>query len=358
MGRFGAGRVKPPKRGGGGGSATPPPTTQLPLFTGAYIKGSNYNASWADSPFDLQGYGGGPNTTPTFEANAGKGISILHWGQQWRSNGVMQPFYSGDHQKVRDHGSIPMLDWTPWDLSTGTGTSQPEFTMSTINAGTWDTYIDSWATGAALWGKPLFVRPMWEMNGVGWFPWQPGTNGTTTTNYVAAWRRIVTRARAAGALNISWVWCPNINSVGTYPMTGLYPGDDVVDWVALDGYCKAGATNVTFANLFSASYNEVYTLASTSKPMMLGEWGCDDFTNVVGTKAQWYTDAFNTIKAGTFPRLRGIVYFNWDTGAGNMWRIETGTGAQAAYAAGISNSVFKANSYSTYSVAGAIPPPT
>jgi hypothetical protein len=71
-----------------------------PILWGAYVDGVPWDASKLSS----------------FEAKT-KGLSIIHWGQAWYRNGAYQPFFPKDFQTVRDHGSIPMLDWGSWEVA-------------------------------------------------------------------------------------------------------------------------------------------------------------------------------------------------------------------------------------------------
>ena len=127
----------------------------------------------------------------TFEAHAGKGASIVHYGQFWKSGGAMQPFYPGDHQRIRDHGAIPLLDWNPWDAGAGGSPSQPDFALGRIIAGDYDAYITEWATGARNWGHPFFLRFAHEMNG-DWYPWSENEERELGG---AVCRRLATRPR-------------------------------------------------------------------------------------------------------------------------------------------------------------------
>ena len=64
------------------------------------------------------------------------------------------------------------------------------------------------------------------MNG-SWFAWG---SAQPASDYVAAWRRSHDVANAAGATNITWVWCPNIDPADALtPCERLYPGDANVD---------------------------------------------------------------------------------------------------------------------------------
>ena len=91
----------------------------------------------------------------TFETRSRKKMSIIHWGQPWvMSNGTWGEFQTTYFQNVRNHGSIPMINWTSWRL--GAGVNQSSFQLRDIYAGTYDSYIRRWATAAKNWGHPFF----------------------------------------------------------------------------------------------------------------------------------------------------------------------------------------------------------
>ena len=86
-------------------------------------------------------------------------------------------------------------------------------TVTVVFDGDHDDYIDSWAEAAAEYGDPILLRPFHEMNGF-WYPWSVGVNGNTPETYVAGWRHVVDRFRAAGADNVSFVW--SINTLASF----------------------------------------------------------------------------------------------------------------------------------------------
>ena len=311
-------------------SPAPPPMAARQILWGAWIDGDAYGPTHYDPPWDM-------TAASIFEQHAGKTASIIHYGQFWRQGGALQPFYANDHQRVRDHGSIPMLDWNPWDSHAGGSNAQPEFALGRILAGDFDAYIRSWATGARDWGHPMFLRFAHEMNG-SWYPWSEGVNGNTAGQYVAAWRHVHNIFTSVGATNVTWVWSPNAIYPGSTPLTGLYPGDPYVDWVAIDGYnwgTNPGRPDVwkSFAQVFTPTYDALGALAP-SKPVMLAELGS---TEHGGSKAAWIADVLAQIPAN-FPRIGAVVWFNWNTDAD--WSIESSPSAQAAFATGIASSVF------------------
>ena len=337
--------------------STPTPTPITPpaegrIFTGALIRGETYgfkpsppapaSTPYQDSPWD-------PDTSDLFELHAGKGISIIHYGAPWRSGGVMQSFFTGPANLCLANGSYPLLDWSPWEVSPS---EVYPFTMAAIAAGTHDSYITTYAQAVGAWNKPLFLRPMWEMNGTWFEGWSPSASGgPSAANFVSAWQKIVGIFRTH-APKATFVWCPNVidNQAGTtvYPLTGLWPGASYVDWVGIDGYAWGSDNlNKSFTSTFSNSYSAITALSGASSlPMMLGEWGCDDSATVVGgSKSAWLTDALSVLAAGvTFPNIRAAVYFNRNV-EGQNWCIENGSGAQAAYAAGMANARFASAEY-------------
>ena len=174
------------------------------------------------------------------------------------------------------------------------------------------------------------------MNGT-WFPWGAQAK-TDPAAYVASWRRFHDIVSAAGAINVTWVWCPNLDFPGSTSLESLYPGDAYVDWTCLDPY-NQGSSSISFASLFSASYNHLLQIAP-SKPIMVGETGSYEYG---GAKALWITEALASLPI-MFPRVRAYVWFNWRdfwNGTWRDWHIESSPSAQAAFAAGIASPYFR-----------------
>jgi hypothetical protein len=313
----------------------PPPSGASRIYWGAWIDGDRWGFS--DAPWDAR-------TMDRFEAQAGKRVSILHWGQAWYRGGVPQPFYPNDFEAARRRGAIPLIDWNSWDLPAPGSPDMPAFQLQDITAGTYDSYIRSWATAARNWGRPFFLRFDHEMNGT-WYPWSEIRNGNRAGEYVAAWRHVHDIFESVGATNVSWVWSPNTVYPGSIALSGLYPGDADVDWVAMDGYNwgtnplkPAGWT--TFAQVFKATYDALGTLAP-AKPVMIAETGSSEWG---GSKAAWITDALGTQLPTAFPRVKALVWFDWNAD-GHDWVIESSATSQAAFANGISAPMYAANEF-------------
>jgi hypothetical protein len=213
-------------------------------------------------------------------------------------------------EAIRGLGSIPVVTWEPWltDFENGLHPHLPlrddrdREGLAAIAAGTYDFYVDAWAGDAARFGAPILVRLGHEMNDPYRYPWGPQNN--RPEDFVAAWRHVVERFRAAGAHNVVWVWSPHVAYEG---YEWFYPGDDVVDWVA------TGALNYgtvahwsrwwTFQEIFGQRYE---ALAAFGKPIMIAEFGT---LAVGGDRAAWLAQALDALPE-RFPAVKALVFFH------------------------------------------------
>lgn len=81
------------------------------LLWGAWVYGAAYG--FDSVPWDMRGL-------QAFEANAGATPAIVHFGQPWRSSAGFGTYHPAPYNAIRGHGSIPMVDWSPWDWRTAT----------------------------------------------------------------------------------------------------------------------------------------------------------------------------------------------------------------------------------------------
>jgi hypothetical protein len=282
-----------------------------------------YGAGYRDAPWDLR-------TWNLFELHARKNVSIVHWGAgtPW---GHSFATWVRPLDLVRNRGDINMVD-----LQSG------KISLRSIADGAYDHALRSWVKQAAAWGHPFFLTWDVEMNG-GWLPWgtTPGT-GTTADDYVAAWRHFHDLAEQAGATNITWVWCPNIDPHARFtPFYLVYPGERYVDWTCLDGFNTGGSHWSSFSELYSLSYERLLRLAPT-KPILIGQISSGE---VGGSKAAWITDTLASQLPHEFKQIKALVWFNWRISHSGEWRpyqIESSPSAQAGFAAAIASPYYAA----------------
>lgn len=306
------------------------------IYWGAWISGEVFARDGEAPPEDAPW---SQSTWDRFVADAGKEVSIVHFGQPapWK-----EPFDPEPFENIAARGAIPLLDMDPDGVS-----------LARIAAGEEDPYIEQWARAAREYGQPFFLRWAWEMNG-DWFQWGE-ESATDPTLYVNSWRHFHEVVAAAGASNVTWVWCPHVTSPETTPLASLYPGDAYVDWTCTDGYNPADHSSEVgskrFDAIFAPTYDELLRLAP-GKPVMIGEVASSE-VEVAPSKAEWITEALAELP-DRFPAVKAFVWFNWNIREYPdrprlAWQIESSPAAQAAFAAAI------ASPY--YAPAGTFPPP-
>jgi beta-mannanase len=281
----------------------------------------------------------------TFEHDTGKGASIVLRYQAWGATDGSQNFPADWMTLVRKHGSIPLITWEPWiSIAYPDGVSQPDYALKNIISGKFDDYVTKWAEAAKAWRHPFFLRFAPEMNG-NWTPWSEGVNGNESGEFNQAWKHVHDIFTAHEVKNATWVWCPNVNAYGTISLSQFYPGDEYVDWTAMDGFNWGGGDGIhtwqTFAKIFVSTYNDL--LQITPKPIMVAETGCAEQG---GNKATWITNAYSVDLPESFPEIKAIVWFNQTTQ--KDWRVESSSAALSAFSQAIQADSYTSNSFANY----------
>jgi hypothetical protein len=226
------------------------------------------------------------------------------WGDR-----VEQAFPHRVATTIWNMGSVPLITWEPW-LATFDNVRHPFLPLrekrdlhglAAVAAGDYDFYVDRWAAAAAAFGHPVFIRFAHEMNDPYRYPWGPQHN--TKEEFIAAWRHVVQRFRAAGAGNVIWVWSPHV----AYEYWDLYyPGDGFVDWAATGvlnfGPIAQWSKWWTFDEIFGSKYER---LAAFGRPLMIAEFGS---LAVGGDRAEWYRSALEALPA-RYPAVRALLFF-------------------------------------------------
>ena len=280
-----------------------------------------------------------------FVTDAQKDVSIINnfdsWTDSSSSTNGTQAFPTTEMNNIRNHGSIPMFTWQPQNGTQGVNQS---FTLANIINGAYDTYITNWATVAKSWGHPFFLRLAHEMNGT-WYPWCASVNGNTAAQYVQMWQHVHDIFTSVGATNVTWVWCVNVVSSMPTPINQLYPGDNYVDWLALDGYNRLANPWQDFSAIVATTVTQLTNIAP-GKPVMVAETGCNQTNNPTETKAQWFLNVLTNYLPVVQPRIKAWVYFNsTNSNDGNDWRITSPASAVTGYQQGIALPYYDTNQY-------------
>ncbi|OAH16298.1 glycoside hydrolase family 26 protein [Streptomyces jeddahensis] len=172
--------------------------------------------------------------------------SYSSWGDAFNTEGARNVF---------DYGGLPYVSWEPFKPG-----------LEKIADGSQDAYIKKFAASVREVDVPVAISFGHEMNGQ-WYPW--GTKKETPEAFVKAWRHIHDVFQDAGALNVIWVWSPNIiNPVPAVKLKPYWPGDAYVDWVGIVGYWTLTGAK-TFDTLYGPTRRQVREF--TDKPFLITE---------------------------------------------------------------------------------------
>jgi hypothetical protein len=178
-----------------------------------------------------------------------------------------------------------------------------------VAAGDYDAQIGALCEGLRQLGRPVFLRIGFEFNGP-WFGYAP-------VPYVAAWRRIVSALRQHDLHDVATVWCyyPLPWQVAGQPdYWAYYPGDDYVDWWAIDLFSAAEFTaEPTLAFLADAERHRYPVMIGESTPRWVG-----GVQGGAATWDAWFAPYFAFIRA--HPVIKAFCYINWDWTTYPVWQ--------------------------------------
>jgi mannan endo-1,4-beta-mannosidase len=293
-----------------------------PMSFGDMTDGS----SWPAFGFALSGLPAGPDLRSVQKATGVRPRLVLFY-LQWPPDPKDRSFPEPALRSIDASGAIPILSWEPMF-------SDPEqrehvITAGSIVTGNYDSYLKGFAGECRQFGKPFLIRFAHEMN-LARYHWGgdsqdfgPASGG----KYQAMFRHIVEIFRSEKVTNVSWVFCPNADSVPAEPwnkIASYYPGDDVVDVIGLDGY-NWGTTQTravngwesqwrSFESIFATPLQELRQIAF-NKPSAIFETSS---ATAGGNKEAWIQDALNFAKANG---LGALVWFELNKELD--WRLET-----------------------------------
>jgi hypothetical protein len=217
-----------------------------------------------------------------------------------------------------------MLNSANWNLDCWAGTpyrlSQAVPMLldkgTTLTEGARGAYDQHYARLARLLVKKgqadAYLRIGWEFNG-DWYPWSAAKDPEAFVQY---FRRIVKVMRAVPGQKFRIVWNPSQGKHKIAPDT-VYPGDDVVDIVALDLYNTSwrkedADPEVRWRNTLTQPYSLNWLrdfAARHNKPMALPEWGTGTSPNGQGQG----DDPLFIRRMGEWIRANNVAYHGyWD----------------------------------------------
>lgn len=276
--------------------------------------------AWTEGLFDGTNKTLHPEKLLEFEKLVDKKMEIAHYYIGWEV--LAKPELITQFETLRANSWQPMLNVNPYYFPEGCPASEVPL-YKEIADGRCDDFLHNAGKNLANVKQPFFFVFAWEMNN-GNNEWSVTKSGSSNNDFVAAWRHMHDIFKQEGATNVVWVFNPNVPEEAISPYKSIYPGDEYVDWVGLDGY-NWGTTQkwsewVDFVGVFKAAYDKITGIAP-AKPVMLAEVNT---TDQGGNKANWYKDMFIKYIPNYFPAIQAVVIFNEDkTKVENVnWKVD------------------------------------
>ena len=279
------------------------------------------------------------------EAWQGKKHAVVNLFTDWtNATKTMNNLFGQQLPNIWNNGNVPMVTWEPF-----TGGQTPTDVEVRIAAGQYDAYINNWAARmkAFLSGpdgvygngddRRAYLRLAHEMNG-NWYPWSAAVGGNSPLDYVNMWLRVhgIFTKLGLDAAHLQWVWCVNGEDVGGSAAEEFYPGNEVVDWIAVDGYnwgaSQTWSTWKTPAQIFDAMITRVRTASANAKPLALTEFASSSSTTSgtsVAMKSTWISDLFVYASA---QHIKMLCWFNTDKETD--WAVFGGANGDGTFKAG------------------------
>ena len=293
------------------------PTIQLPpagkLYHGVYpggVTGEEDDLTAAD--------------VTAYETAAGKETAWVYFSNNWYRS---RAFPLATANMINGLGAVPYIRlMLRSSADQARAKNEKTFTLQHIIEGQFDADLRAWGTVAKNYGKPLIVEYGTEFNGF-WFPWNARWNGWKEKTgfgskkkydgperFQAAFRHIVETVRGQGATNIKWVW--HVNNDDDYPhswnkLERYYPGDDVVDWVAISAYGAQTPDETEredFRTMMDSTYPRVQAIAP-AKPVIVAEFG-HTAHSAAGEGGPWAKSALHHLITRRWSNVIGFSWWN------------------------------------------------
>lgn len=248
----------------------------------------------------------------------GAKLGVVHFFQSFAVDGGSQQnhYPSVDRiNKVIKEGYVPMITLEDHFVNAKPGAKQPN--LYSIVDGHFDSFFGYWAHQIKEVKGTVMVRILHEFNG-DWYPWCTVKNDKDPALVAKAFRYIINIFRENKVNNVKFVWCPNSMSVPqeswNYIMDA-YPGNDYVDFVALDIYNGAGdSKGATLWRSFRKEGIENYfqlTQQLPTKPLFICETASRERKpgEPGQSKADWIKEMADAIKTD-MSKIRLLTWFD------------------------------------------------
>ena len=289
------------------------------------------------------------------EAWQGKRHAVLHLFTDWCNRSkTLDNLFKTQLPTIWANGNVPVISWEPFLCSPA---ATPSDVLVRASRGDYDAYVNAWADRLKTFlagpdgsiggsdNRRVYIRLAHEMNG-NWYPWSAGSGGNSPGHYIETWRRVraIFTGKGLDARTVQWVWAVNHEDVGNARAEDCYPGDALVDWIAIDGYnwgaSQSWSSWRTPQEVFGPMAARLR--ARSTRPLALTETASSSSTTGgvnVSAKSAWVSQFFDYALTHD---ARMLMWFNEDKETD--WAIFGGSNGTESFRSG--RAVYKA--YGSY----------
>jgi hypothetical protein len=258
------------------------------------------------------------NFESNFSNACDKKLGVIHFFQPFAvDGGNMQNFYPSVERvnKVISEGYVPLITLEDHFVNAGPGFRQPN--LYSIVEGHFDAFFADWAKQIKKVDGVVMLRILHEFNG-DWYPWCIAKNDNNPQLLIRAFRHIHDIFNAQEVTNVRFIWCPNSMSFPQESWNFImeaYPGDEYVDYVALDIYNGAGKDNSVWRSFRKEGIENYYILSERlpQKPLLICETASrerrGDESQTAQNKPEWIRDMSEALSTD-MSRIKLLTWFN------------------------------------------------
>ncbi|MCW3070404.1 MAG: hypothetical protein JWO44_294 [Bacteroidetes bacterium] len=258
------------------------------------------------------------NFENSFKYGTDKKLGVIHFFQPFAfDGGNTQNSYPSIERinKVIKEGYIPLITLEDHFVNSKPNVKQPN--LYSIIEGHFDSFFKDWAKEIKQVNGTVLLRILHEFNG-DWYPWCTVNNDKNPELVVKAFRHIHDIFKAEQVNNVKFIWCPNSMSLPQEKWNFImdaYPGDEYVDYVALDIYNGAGKGIPVWRSFRKEGIENYFILNQrlAHKPLLICETASREREpyepKTAQDKAEWIRQMSQALSSD-MSRVKLLVWFN------------------------------------------------
>lgn len=290
---------------------------------GAWSYGEGHLANFVDIAHTFEG---------TFGAAGKNKLGVVHFFQPFGKDDGSSTLYPSAERinRVIAAGYVPMITLENHFVAAGGGKKQPN--LYSIVEGHFDSFFGYWCHLIKDVKGVVLLRILHEFNG-DWYEWSTSRNDKNPELVARTFRYIHNIFKENNVTNVRFIWCPNSMSLPQEKWNYLmyaYPGDEYVDFVALDVYNGAGSNSKLWRSFRKEAIENYFVLTEKlpHKPLLICEAASRERGAGEGgqSKGEWIEETAISLKTD-LSRIRLLAWFNQT----DAFKVNSSPSSKAAF---------------------------